>query len=319
MMASSLPLITVGLTCYNAAATIGRAIDGALAQTYPNKEIIIVDDGSSDGSRQVIEEKIRGKLECRLIIHDPNRGFPSALNSIIEHANGEFVAIFDDDDESLPQRLTVQSSEILRYEQKTGLSLIACHASRLRIYDNEYQFLIPAIGSQNTVPCGDSIADYLLFFGRRQAVFYGGGTPSCSLMCRTEVFRALGGYDPDLRKSEDTDFAVRLGFAGGCFIGTEQALIHQYVTNGHDKRPLSTYRSYDALLDKHRLYLESRGRYTYAKLWHLLRFYHFSGDRFRALAVLTRLTFRHPLWTWSHFLASAPKRLLHELKINRKG
>lgn len=67
--------VTIGMTCYNSADTIGRAIQSALAQNYSNKEILIVDDGSSDESVGVITQMISRNPEARLIIHKENTGF----------------------------------------------------------------------------------------------------------------------------------------------------------------------------------------------------------------------------------------------------
>ena len=94
------PLITVGITCFNAEDTIGRAIESALEQDWPNKEIIVVDDISSDGSVEVIKSYSgRGVM---LVAHLENTGPGGARKSLLDAANGELLAFFDDDDESFP-------------------------------------------------------------------------------------------------------------------------------------------------------------------------------------------------------------------------
>jgi len=91
------PLITIGLTCFNAADTIGRAIAAALKQDWPNLEIVIVDDCSKDNSTDVIDAYARQDQRVRLIRHEQNTGFAGALNTLIANAQGEFIAIFGRD------------------------------------------------------------------------------------------------------------------------------------------------------------------------------------------------------------------------------
>jgi len=129
-MGGQAPLITAGLTCFNAHDTIVRAVKGALAQTWPNFEILVVDDCSTDGSWVVLEQLAREHSEVRLIRHERNRGFPAALNTLVQHAHGEFVAFFDDDDESVPDRLATQVDRIVSYEAARDAQLVLCYSSR---------------------------------------------------------------------------------------------------------------------------------------------------------------------------------------------
>lgn len=317
------PLITIGITSYNAADTIGRAIMGALKQDWPNRELIIVDDGSQDSSVSVIQSMLKEIDDARLIEHDKNRGFPAALNTILKNAHGNFIAIFDDDDVSRSIRLSEQYRTITDYERKTGAALIACYGSGVRHYPNGYTVRLRAIGSQPIPPTGMMAADYVLFFRRRKGVFYGNGVPSFSLMARKETFETVGPYDEEMARSEDSDFAIRLGMHGGHFIGCSSAVVDQYSTGGTDKRPIVNYRSQVALIEKYREYLEEQGSYIFALQWQRLRYFHFSGKRVHALSCLLRLSLSHPIWTWSQFFYSAPRRFVHgtrmRIKFRRKG
>jgi glycosyltransferase involved in cell wall biosynthesis len=315
--AQNQPLITIGMSCFNARDTIARALDSALAQDWPNVEIVVVDDGSNDDSVAVINDKIHGRGNCRLIVHGRNRGFPAALNSVVGAARGDFLAIWDDDDESRSDRLSVQYRRITEYEETTGTDLIACYASGVRLYPNGYDVPFAAIGSRPEVPVGMCVADYHLFGGRIGGVFYGGGTPSCSLMVRTTTLDAVGPYDESLRRCEDSDFAIRLARQGGHFIGCEEPLIRQFATGGSDKNPEVEYESHVALIEKYRDYVLEKNRYRYALDWQKIKFYHFSRRRFRALVALAGLALRHPAWTIAQFRRSAPARLVHERRMKR--
>src|SRR6186997_107440 len=85
---SSTPLITIGLTCFNAAATVGRAVTSALRQDWPTKEIIVVDDASKDMSSAILEKLASHHTEIRIIRHRINTGLSGALNTIIREARG---------------------------------------------------------------------------------------------------------------------------------------------------------------------------------------------------------------------------------------
>lgn len=308
-------LITIGITNFNAADTILRAVQSALGQDWPNTEIVIVDDCSSDGSAALVEAAIADIPRARLIRHAVNRGPAAARNTILNSAAGSAVAFFDDDDESLPERVRLQYVALCAYEKAGGVDLIACYASGVRRYANGYELSLPAMGSQPVTPKGDVVADYLLFNARREGVYYGSGVPTCALMARLSTFHAVGGFDDGLRRVEDADFAVRLALRGGHFIGCSQRLFLQHATVASDKTPHKNLEAELRLIEKHAGYLRSRNRYRYARDWFHVRYYHFSGRRVRFLAAVLVFLFQHPMSGASHLLRSFPARWVHERKM----
>ncbi len=316
---STAPLISIGICVYNSEDTVTRAIQGALEQDYPNFEVIIVDDGSKDNSPEIIQNMIKGHDNARFIQHETNKTFPGALNTVITNAKGEFIAIMDDDDFSMPNRLTVQSQAIIGYEQRTGAKLVACWGSGIRKYPNGYDVAFDAIGSRDTPPQGTQIIDFLLCYGRKSGVFYGSGTPSCSLMTRKSTYDAVGLYDTQMFRSEDGDFSIRLGLSGGHFIGCAERVVTQYSTGGAEKAAHVMYESYKTLMLKYQDYLKSQGSFAYAMLWNKLRLHHFSRQRGKETLTLLSLFLRFPLRTWGHFWSTAPRRFIHELKMNKKA
>ena len=219
-MSEKPPLITIGITSYNVSDTMGRALESAFAQDWPRKEIVIVDDCSTDNGVAVIEALTENRPGVKLVKHTVNRGIGAARNTIVENSSGEFIAFFDDDDESIPSRLTTQYERIRVFEEETGKNLIACYASGHRQYGNGYKLPLRAVGSQPEEPCGPDFAAYLLYYKKIFQWFYGSGTPACSLMARKSTFEGVGNFDPEFRRLEDIDFAVRLALAGGCFIAS---------------------------------------------------------------------------------------------------
>jgi glycosyltransferase involved in cell wall biosynthesis len=98
------PLVTAILPVFDRAGSIGRAIESVLAQSYSPTELIIVDDGSSDGTAKIVE---RYKSHATILTQD-NRGAYAARNFALRHAKGEFVAFIDSDDAWLPDKLARQ-------------------------------------------------------------------------------------------------------------------------------------------------------------------------------------------------------------------
>lgn len=314
----TLPLITIGITAYRAADTIGRAIQSAVAQKWENTEILIVDDFSGDSTVDAIYRAITDLKQARLIVHETNTGPAGARNTILHAARGEFIAFFDDDDESYPERLHSQYERIIAYERDTGAGLVLCYASGERLYPNGYRKDLPAIGSQGIAPQGRDMADRTLFFGGDKTKFYGSGTPTCSLMARKSTFEAVGGFDKNFRRVEDLDFSVRCALKGAHFTGGPQKLFLQHATESSDKSHEKNLEAELQLVEKHKAYLQSRKQYHYARQWPQIRYSHFKKDYKNFIIQLFGLWIRHPFQTTRHIVTTGPARFLHERKMNKK-
>jgi len=106
----SSPVVSVIVPTYNRQALLPRALDSVVAQTFDNWEIVLVDDGSTDGTEDVAA-RYREQLKERFTyIRQPNQGSSNARNHGMDACNGRFVAFLDSDDEFLPTK------EITDYE-----------------------------------------------------------------------------------------------------------------------------------------------------------------------------------------------------------
>lgn len=105
MIQPAAPQISVIIPTFNRAWTLARAIDSVLAQTYAPREIIVVDDGSTDDTPDVLSAYGDGIK----ILAQPNRGVSSARNLGIRHSRGEFIALLDSDDRWEPEKLACQA------------------------------------------------------------------------------------------------------------------------------------------------------------------------------------------------------------------
>ena len=101
--------VSVIIPTYNRAHTLKRAIDSVLEQTILPAELIIVDDGSSDTTRELVDGIVGRSLETSVIYHhQKNAGVSSARNTGIQRANYQWIALLDSDDSWLPLKLAMQ-------------------------------------------------------------------------------------------------------------------------------------------------------------------------------------------------------------------
>jgi glycosyltransferase involved in cell wall biosynthesis len=101
------PLVSVVLCTYNQAVYLRDAVESVLGQTYPNVELLVIDNGSTDDSREVLEG-YRGRHNVRLLLHPENAAVTARLNEAIRLSRGEYVSILYGDDYYLPEKLEVQ-------------------------------------------------------------------------------------------------------------------------------------------------------------------------------------------------------------------
>ena len=135
------PLITVVIPNYNGYRFLAQAIESVLAQTYPNLELIVVDDGSTDASAEIAAAKAQTDQRIRLIALGTNRGVANARNAGIAEAKGEYIALLDNDDLWTADKLERQ----LKIAQN-GADIVYCSYDFIDENDDTIQkpFLVPA-------------------------------------------------------------------------------------------------------------------------------------------------------------------------------
>lgn len=112
-------LVSVVMPAYNCGAFIGKAIESVVCQTYPNWELLITDDCSTDCTRQVVEKYVSDDKRIRYFFLKTNSGAGIARNNSIKEANGRFIAFLDSDDIWMPHKLETQ----LRFMQEKECAL----------------------------------------------------------------------------------------------------------------------------------------------------------------------------------------------------
>lgn len=99
------PLISVLMPCHNAAPYVGEAVASVLAQTYPHVQLVIVDDGSTDGSSEILQQLATAHPERIILVYQNRAGPWAARNHALARAHGQFIAFLDADDTWVPEAL----------------------------------------------------------------------------------------------------------------------------------------------------------------------------------------------------------------------
>jgi glycosyltransferase involved in cell wall biosynthesis len=182
--------VSVVIPAYNYARYLVEAIDSALAQTYAPLEVIVVDDGSTDGTPAVIAaygDRIRA-------IRQTNAGVSAARNRGIAVARGDYLAFLDSDDVWLPRKLELQMARL-----DADLSLGLVHTG-VEVIDGEGRRMAVMTRGRE----GFIAADLLRL---DEDVISG---PGSSLVVPRRVAEEIGGFDVRLAPSEDWDFCYRI-------------------------------------------------------------------------------------------------------------
>jgi glycosyltransferase involved in cell wall biosynthesis len=207
----NLPLISVLIPTFNVAPFVEEAIRSIMNQTYKNLEIIIVDDGSSDGTFSILEKLSVEDARIRLYRNKVNLKIVKTLNYALSLANGSFIARMDGDDVSLPTRLERQYQFMLQHEEfdLVGLNVMMVDEGGKEIHIEEY------------------ISD---FRGIKEVSKYVSPIPHFWLAKR-EVYNAVGDYR--IPSVEDYDFLLRALDKGIKMSNVPETLYLQRIRNGN--------------------------------------------------------------------------------------
>lgn len=187
------PLVSVVVPTYNRGRLLPRCIESILAQTYQNLEVLVVDDGSTDDTRDVVGG-LAADARVRYLPLPTNQGANAARNAGIRQSTGALVAFLDSDDEWLSEKLAVQVDAFRTLPEPFG----AVYCAYFVKHDHRRRALLPQVVEV------DGNALPVLLNGWCPA------TPSM-FMLRRDVFSAAGIYfDEEMRTLQDLDFWIRL-------------------------------------------------------------------------------------------------------------
>lgn len=188
--------VSVIIPAYNAQEFLAKAIESVLSQTFQDFEMIIVDDGSTDRTKEIVQQYIRTHGKKIRYFYQENGGVSLSKNTGIEHAQGEYIALLDADDEWLPERLA-KGVKVLDKESNVGL----VHANSMRISEAG-----EIIRINKRVQCFLSGCVFNDLFLRKANV-------SCpTVLFRRDCIKKVGGFDENLSRlgCEDRDLWLRI-------------------------------------------------------------------------------------------------------------
>lgn len=185
-----LPKVSVVIPNYNYEKYVARTINSVLAQTYPNLEIIVIDDGSKDNSLEVLKsfgDKIK-------VVRQKNQGVSRARNYGVELSSGEYIAFLDADDLWLSDKIEKQ---LAKFKTNESYGLVHCSMSLINLEDE-------IIGENSSGQEGWVFEEFLKF---QSGVVIGAGSTA---LLKRSVFEEIGGFDLRLSTSADWDLSCRI-------------------------------------------------------------------------------------------------------------
>lgn len=257
------PLVSILIPCHNAAPWFAQTIESAVAQTWPQREIIIVDDGSNDGSAEIA--RTYASHGARLVMQK-NLGAAAARNHALREARGDFFQFLDADDLVSPDKISAQLARLAACPAGTVAS---CAWGRFTTVPISARFVDDAV-------CRDfAPVDFLIFAAQAGAMMH----PSAWLVPRAVAERA-GPWDESLTLNDDGEYFCRVLLASAGIAFTPGA--HSYYRSGlpgslsrrRDERSRQSAFHSIELIERHLLAREDSIRTRRAAANHYQRFVH---------------------------------------------
>ncbi len=307
------PAVSVVIPTYNRAHSIERSIQSVLRQTFTDFELIIVDDGSTDGTQDLVRAITDPRVR---LVSMPKNGGPSAARNLgIREAVADWIAFQDSDDEWLPEKLERQISRA----REPDANWVAVYCGMVTIGS-----VIDRTATRNQIRFRPGPGITIVEGDIRPSLFKNSFVSAQMLMARRTALEAIGGFDENFRVLEDWDLALRLA-ALGHFAYVDQPLVLQRfsadsVTRDGEKWVPARAR----LFAKHHDAMEKAPTTLAEHYRSLSGSYRSWGDRQTELALLEKANSLHPggystalrLWMlrlinlWAHLRRSKKEHVI---------
>jgi glycosyltransferase involved in cell wall biosynthesis len=239
-----IPTVSVIICVYNRFELTKRAVESVLNQTLPVHEVLLVDDGSFDGTSELLPPYIASNPAWRERVRysrQENQGPGAARNSGISQANGQWLAFLDNDDLWLPQKLEWQFRALDQFKNECG----ACITDAWFMNNPQMKMtLFQLTGKRHSDSLG-IIRDPQTYILKRTSSIGGHPVWLQTLILQADLARRLGGFDPKLRCGEDDEFVFRLACETKlCYANIPLVLIDRTPPS---KRHVGVDRDWDAV------------------------------------------------------------------------
>lgn len=196
MKSESFGPVSVIIPTYNRRELVTRAIDSALNQTHKPDEVIVVDDGSTDDTAEMLEIRYGKKIR---LIRQENRGVSAARNRGVEAATGEWIAFLDSDDEWFPEKLEIQ----LRFIKENKARIVLTD-NRVEGDSGSGKSSFDKCLYQSEITEGDRVKDISSYLFEQNFVHLS------TVVLSRSLFEKFGGFDESMKVAEDTDLWLRI-------------------------------------------------------------------------------------------------------------
>jgi len=217
-----MPRVTVLVPVYNGASHLSETLTSLLAQTYKDLEILIIDDGSTDNSVEIIKSFSGPRIR---MMQKENGGLCSTLNLGIQEARGEYIARSDQDDISFPHRLDREMTVADTYPEALGMFAYNTKIGGKHSWPNSDK-----LTATNCVKVYDPIKDGCLL--------------GSTMLARTSALREIGGFRERYYPVDDWDLECRLAEKGQVLVVCEPLVAYRF------HRDASTYRIFAEMQQK---------------------------------------------------------------------
>ncbi|MDZ8221840.1 glycosyltransferase family 2 protein [Nostoc sp. ChiVER01] len=266
-----MPNVSIIIPTYQRADLVSETIESVLAQTYTDYEIIVVNDGSTDNTREVLAQ-FKDKIT---VIHQENKGLPAARNTGIIASRGRYIAFVDDDDLWIPYKLEKQ---VACFESNPNIGLVYSNI----VFFKDNRLLSSDLWPKRSHPPGvlkDSMLFVLNFI------------PILSVLVRRECLDEVGLFDQTLKYCEDYDLWLRIIEKFSVHFLNEPLGLYHWTTNSLSKNQeqilLNEIRVKEKAFSRNpnikKLPLKLLDQGFYSKYLTLAHFYidHYQGDKAR--------------------------------------
>lgn len=214
-------LVSVIIPTYNDADTLPRAIESVLGQTYSNWEMVVVDDGSTDGTVDILDGYEDERVD--VLTHKENKGGAAARNTGVRHTNGDYVAFLDADDEWMPEKLQIQIDEMESRSEEW--MAVYCDKETVTNGEEGIEDLLSKLlfsSDRDLKEGGYEIAPRVFMMELELG--------ASTLIVERDAVEEIGGFDPNFERHQDLEFVIRL-LKVGRLAYVNQKLVKKYGYN----------------------------------------------------------------------------------------
>lgn len=292
-----MPKVSVIIPTYNCEKYICEAIDSVLNQTFQDFEIIVVNDGSTDNTKDVLA-KYNGRIRY---FYQENKGVSSARNMGIKEANGEYIAFLDSDDMWLKDKLKTQVKIL---DSRSEVTLVYGRAKRI----DQHGIVLDI---KPTYPAIDA-----------EGLLEGNRISTMTVMARKACFEEVGLFDKTIIVGEDTDMWIRIALRYKIVFLNEIQAIYRFHGGNISNNMEEAYKGHIKILKK-LFFQEVVNQFSKKNLKNLLskeyyslaRIYFHKQMKYKLALKFALLSFRYNPMVGMNFISKKDNLILKLIRI----